>query len=329
MISQEPKERRFIRQFEYFERTVLKWGAPALAFLLAVTFFIVEILHAATLPEWGEKTLHSIALLVALAVVRQILGIASDLDQLSKKTWKLTEEIGTFRRGVERNIQSLVEDLSQGLKLLTECVESLKSDAKNLYPIEYLEMDWLGLDMDRSWKYIVEAVLNNEEIRKMHLRVLMISPAWDQEPAWLPREVDSWRKNSSKKLVEIREWLEEELPQIQSRGREINLDIKLYDRLPVVHGFCVKQPMRSWYISFCRWEGGKYHIYDWGEAKYRKIAGDFSTLASKDHVEVFTGQFEHLWRTLPLTDPLTWSSPSFTGGLVNRLLKRKPSKPQN
>ncbi|HBL29913.1 MAG TPA: hypothetical protein DD490_24000, partial [Acidobacteria bacterium] len=182
---------------------------------------------------------------------------------------------------MRNSFAGLLDDLAQQLRL-PNCIDSLKEEASRLYPIDLLEMDWLGLDMDHAWKYIDDAILGNHLIRRVHVRMLMISPVWDYEPSWLPRETHEWREHSSKRLAAIREWIDDELPQIRATGRELTLEIKLYDQLPVVHGFCVKKPILSWYISFCRWKGAKFRVYDWGENKYWKIKGEPLTPASRD-----------------------------------------------
>ena len=306
----------FIQYLERFERILAKWGTITLAFIVALAISIFEVLHVMSLPSWGEKAILGVSMLIALGVGRQIFSIAKSSDLLMEKTMGFASELGELRREIDNKLISLADDLSPKLTSLGDCVAALKHEAEDIYPIENLKMDWLGLDMGHAWRYVVKSVLNNERIKKVSLRVLMISPEWPKgdPPPWLPAEVQEWSSNSAKVLVRINAWLDDELPQIRAAGREIQIEIKLYDRLPVVHGFRITEPFRTSYISFCRWEGAKYRSYDWGETKYRKISSDLATPASKDLADVFIGQFEHLWRTLESYELTALSRPKQVPG---------------
>jgi len=306
---------------------VEKWGLFVLAVVLAVALFGIHVIHVvfpewAEKYEWGEKTWHALGVFVALGVVYQILDIARDVGELSEKVTSnaqeiaatrqgaedgmerlagklggLTEKVAVFRREAEGNLLRLAEVLSPNLNQLSDIFKDLKRDAQGLYPIENLEMDWLGIDMAHAWDHLVKEFLKNAQIKRIKIRLLMISPAWSHDPPWLPAEVRDWRENSAKNVERINSWLSNELAIVESRDRKIDLEIKLYDRLPVAHGFYIKAPLSTCYMSFFRWEGANYWQYGWGQDKYWKIVGDVLPPASRDLLDIFVGQFEYLWRS--------------------------------
>ena len=283
----------FAKQFEDYKSKVVKKGTAGLAIALASAVFTTEIFHFIEIPGWGEKAFFSAITLVGLGVVFQVFQIASNTEDVAEELSRVKKRLEL----VEGNVTQLVENFSPGLIQLTDCVNALKKDAERQGPIANLVVDWLGLDMMRSWSYVKDVVLSNPNITKSHLRVLMIAPKWSHDPPWVPSDVQDWRENSARMLLKIRDWFENDLPEIRASGREVRIEIRLYDRLPIVHGFRVKEPLRVWYMSFCRWTGKGYKAYDWGEKSYRKITVDHLTPTSRDLVEIFNGQFEHLWES--------------------------------
>lgn len=305
----------FIKLYEQYEPKVLKWGAIILAAILAGSLFALEVLHVipeSVKPEIAEKAISSIAFVVALIVVRQLFATAGEVEKISEKVNNLEGKIPIDLRDAEDRVSHKVEDLGSKIskeskavvaslapKLyrLSDCVELIKEEAedRNLYPIETLVIDWLGLDMGSAWNYLRDDVLKDSRIRKIQLRVLMISPTWKQNG--LPDDILKWQENSQFNLGRIERWFDEERDHCLARGREIIVDIGLYHHLPSVHGFQIKRPVSAIYLSFCRWSGRKYQDYDWGESKYRRIIGEPNSLDSttRDLAKIFIGQFEHLW----------------------------------
>lgn len=320
-LAGKASRRRFSERLERTREVVERWGLAALAFLLAGALFTIHVIHV-TVPKWGEEALPALGIVVALGIAYQILNIARDtgklteeigdsrreigevrqeaesgLIRLDSRLADLTQNIDVFRREAEGNLLRLAQNLSPDLSQLSDIFKDLKTDAESLYPIETLEMDWLGIDMVHAWSHIVKEFLANSQIKTITLRLLMISPQWTHDPPWLPVEVRDWRENSPKSLARINIWMSNELSLVQAQGRNINLQIKLYDRLPVAHGFYIKKPTRTCYMSFFRWEGANYWQYGWGQDKYWKIVGDDLPPALRDLLEIFVGQFEYLWRS--------------------------------
>jgi hypothetical protein len=253
-----------------------------LAYSVALIVVLAEIFGHSVPAIWehGEKFLLPILLLVALVVIHQIIATSA--------TAKKTQD--DLRRVIER-----LKSESPDLLVLEDCVHDLQKTAVELGEIEEIEVDWLGLDMVHAWKDIQDIILQNEKIKRGRLRILMIDPAWKDTPPWTPEEVKAWRANAENSLALIERWYRDEYDDLLAGGRQIDLSVKTYSRLPVVHGFHIKKPFRTLYLSFCRWEGKKSANYGWGHKRYRQIRGDLLPAQLKDLEEIFVGQFEHLW----------------------------------
>ena len=106
-----------------------------------------------------------------------------------------------------------------------------------------------------------------------------------------PDTLEIMRKAVGAKLKEMKEILEN--PQTKLPG--LNLEVRMYIDLPIIHGFSTNQPQKTHYLAFPRWHGPTYKHYDWGDGKYHVIFSSSPQSPDGDLTVVFDSYFEHLW----------------------------------
>jgi hypothetical protein len=76
----------------------------------------------------------------------------------------------------------------------------------------------------------------------------------------------------------------------------IDVEIRTYTSLPVVHGVYVNQPTPVHYVAFLGWRSPKSPTYDWGDRHYYEIKGSpHPSTSTGDVANLFDSHFEHLW----------------------------------
>lgn len=275
-------EKSFPEALNELKELFVRRITPVLAYVVALIIVLAEV-FGHNLPHiWHawESVLMPVLLLLSLVLIHQIIATSATAQKTQSEIHRVIERF---------------ESESPDLLDLKDCVQDLQKTANDLGDIEDLEIDWLGLDMVHAWKYIQDIILQNEKVKRARMRVLMIDPHWTDQPPWTPQAVKGWRANAENSLAQIEYWYAEERADLTDGGREIDLFVKTYSRLPVVHGFYIKKPFKALYMSFCRWEGKGFSQYGWGHQRYRRVRGDLLPWHARDLAEIFSGQFEHLW----------------------------------
>jgi Domain of unknown function (DUF4062) len=178
---------------------------------------------------------------------------------------------------------------------LSECVTEVLDIVQNTTSEEVLEIEQIGLDMSYAWGLISSLFRANSNIRQMRYSLLMLT---DDAEAIDPRyeEVRRWChtvKDSSKEAVasEVKKLKDE----MVRSGRSLDVVLRTYSELPFFHGIRIIRPFKVCYMAVCRWGGERYDEFLWGGSNYHRIIGMPEDAAQQDLLQIFEGQFGHLW----------------------------------
>lgn len=210
--------------------------------------------------------------------------------------------LGHVSRSVDRlkrRLEGFLEESSLQLYSLADCQENLKIELGKVQPGQKILLHHLGLDMDRAWLRIEEALEGLQVRRPLELQLLMITDRAELLGQHASEEIKKLCRNVPGSLEKIGKSVERIGPQLEGRGIELRVTVKLYREVPTIHGFSVEEPFRTRYFSFCRWQGREGKSFDWGDRRYRIIAGEPSDPSVADLADMFDGAFAHLWHTSP------------------------------
>jgi hypothetical protein len=206
----------------------------------------------------------------------------------------ITEKINTVE-SCARKADNFIKNYTADFLILSQCYDDLKTRLHRVNSEEKLVIDHIGLGMTEAWDYF-ERSIHGESLLPSNIEIRMlvlteISKSIEEQDA--PHEVILWRKQGQYMLPTIKSRLENGEDNWKIKRKKVNLEIREYSDIPIIHGFCVREPFKLWYISFCRW---KEMTYDWGGDRYHKIDGNPIDLSQRDLIEIFDGHFQHLWR---------------------------------
>lgn len=247
------------------------------ATIIGVIAFIVSyiLLASGVISNW--QLLTGIATWLSAGIIAMILDNRTATDQLANK------------------VETLVEANSWPLKGLVDCQKDFASELRKLTGHREVEIEHLGLDMSHAWRRMRDFMQENQTLRKIHFRLLMITDDPKEFGENAPDEVRAWTSNAKRSLSRIIEAIEDLESTSSEPDRKVRVTIKMYHEIPFVHGFALAEPIRIRYFTFCRWKGKDGKHYDWGDDRYRKVVASPSDRSVGDLAEIFDGYFEHLW----------------------------------
>jgi hypothetical protein len=135
----------------------------------------------------------------------------------------------------------------------------------------------------------------------MTLRLLVMAPRSSKAapPAGEPKSVTRMRANAATSVKQVFDGLQPLDDAFSASGKQFVVEVRSYKELPTVHGFSLSRgggkPMAT-YLSFCRWKADGSDL-EWGAMSYRRVLHEGEDPAGRDLLAIFTGAFEHLWRT--------------------------------
>lgn len=271
--------------------------------LLVAGKWVLGLLVLVVAASWVALALNpglDVKLVISLSSALLVGGVAF-LAHVARSVDRLKERLEGF-----------LEESALQLHSLADCQEDLKTELGKVEPRQKILLHHLGLDMDRAWLRIEEALEGLQVRRRLELCLLMITDRAELLGQHAPEEVKKLCVNVPRSLEKIGESVERIGPQLAARGIELHLTVKLYREVPTIHGFSVEEPFRVRYFSFCRWQGREGKRFDWGGQRYRRIAGEPSDPSVADLADMFDGAFAHLWHTSPTS--LQWPPQETPGG---------------
>jgi hypothetical protein len=155
-------------------------------------------------------------------------------------------------------------------------------------------MDHLGLDMSQAWEHIHTLLFDqNSKPTNVKYRLLILSHNSLNKSTW-PKEVVDWSEYVPRSLAKIQDDMKETVEIFNNERRTLDFSVRLYDEVPVVHGWHLKQPIQLWHVAHCRW---RRKTFDWGGEKYVRIDEQSHDPVARDIANIFDSYFEHLWAT--------------------------------
>jgi hypothetical protein len=239
--------------------------------------FIVSYLLLASgiISNW--QILTGIATWLSAGIVAMILDNRTATDQLANR------------------VETLVEANSWPLQGLVECQKDFASELRKLTGHREVVIEHLALDMSHAWRRMRDFMHDNQTLRRIDFRLLMITDDPSEFGPNAPDEVVAWTSNAKRSLARIKEFIDDLASDMSNPDESLRVTIKMYHELPFVHGFALAEPIRIRYFTLCRWKGKHGKIYDWGDDKYRKVVAKPSDRSVDDLASIFDGYFDHLW----------------------------------
>lgn len=220
---------------------------------------------------------------------------------------KVSTELSALTKRVEQlshTASSLVEQLSPKLYALFQCKQELEGVLERAQFGDKVAIDHLGLDMQQAWEYVHGLLFGPaSKLTDVEYRLLILSP--NKRDTW-PAEVQDWSEFVPRSLKRIQADLTKVTDRFQKSGKRCKIEVRQYDAIPVVHGWCVRQPIKTWHVAFCRWRDSS---YDWSEHHYVKVTQFTRTPVVGDIADVFDSYFERLWTTSPEESHLKFQTP--------------------
>jgi hypothetical protein len=209
---------------------------------------------------------------------------------LNRKITSVTREMNNHSKA----IKELIENSSLQLYSLNQCVEQIADTLRTIPHNEPVVIEHLGLDLTQAWEYMERILKSDLDIGNIEYRILILTDEPDKIPG-ADVEVITW----SRSAAYIIERIKKEGPIIKANfsrtHKNLNMTLRKYAAVPVIHGFRILRPNKECYMAICRWGGDDYKRYEWGDPQYHKIVGDVLDPVSRDMYNIFDGYFEHLW----------------------------------
>jgi hypothetical protein len=277
---------RWIKRFGFWAGTTLWAVASVLSFLV----------HYHVLPDhWKvvpDQELPALALVIGLMFI-----LSEQVKEYKDKADKSAEMVQKRVTLLDRDIRNLLTELAPQFALL-QCVARLQQAFHTIPHGDLLSIRHLGLDMQTAWLYVHDKLFEVErktQRMKIHYRLLMIVGDYAKLGNVSPELQDEMKQmceGSRASLQNIKNYFE--------RGAQalnhVDIEIRTYASLPVVHGIHADKPTPVHYVALCGWRGSEHSYYHWGEGHYHEIHGlPQSDTSASDMLDLFDGYFEHLW----------------------------------
>jgi hypothetical protein len=280
--------RRFLTRFG-------RWVGVAFLALASVMSYLV---HFHIWPEkWRlvpEEQLPAFAFIVGLMFI------------LSEQVNEYNDEIASIAKTLDARVTSLDQDISNLASQVTpqltlhQCVERLQSILNSVPGGSLLTIHHIALDMQTAWLHMQDKIFDFQRTaqrNKIRYQLLIVSGDGAKptnEPSQLQEEMTQMRERARSRLAVIKEYFD------SAKGalNLVDVEIRAYTSLPVVHGIFADKPTPVHFVTFSGWRGSAHSNYHWGEGHYYEIKGSPEASTSMgDLVSLFDGYFENLWKT--------------------------------
>jgi len=286
--------------FQNAKRAVGRWikrfGFWVGATLWAVASVLSYLVHYHVLPEhWKvvpDQELPALAFVIGLMFI-----LSEQVKEYKDRTNRSAEMLQKRVTLLDRDIRNLVTELTPQFALL-QCFARLQQAFGTIPHGDLLSIRHLGLDMQTAWLHLHDKLFEVErkaQRMKIHYRLLMIAGDYAKLGNVSPELQDEMKQMCDRakiSLQNIKRYFERE-------GRaldHVDIEIRTYASLPVVHGIYANKPTPVHYVAFCGWRGSEHSYYHWGEGHYREVHGiPQADTSASDMLGLFDGYFEHLW----------------------------------
>lgn len=258
----------------------VKWGEGVLA---AMTVVCYVLLVAGVIDNWDVFRGLAVATVAGLVVL--LMNTRHAVDRLDKR------------------IQQLIESQSWDLLPLRDCQEDLARQLSKYKPSQRVVIRHVGLDMTHAWVKVESLLKRCRHLEKVELQFLVLTDKTERIGPDIPEDVRRWCRRVPDSLTQMLETFAELGKELADKPHSVQVRVRQYAEIPVVHGFAITRPHEIRYFSFCRWKDQQWQKIDWGEDRYRRVQGDPVDPFFRDIVEVFDGAFGHLW-SAPSTEEI-------------------------
>ncbi|MEA3015904.1 MAG: hypothetical protein QOI38_626 [Sphingomonadales bacterium] len=256
--------------------TYMMWIAVP---LVLVGIVAVELGFSSWLPNDGA--LHLGLLVTLLFAVFQVM-------------WAQHAEVSTKLDGTRdelRALRSSVRDDTALMKMEVAVLE-LETALSGVRPGEEIVIEHIGLDMTYAWHGVEGLIRRFRYSTRLDYRVLVLSDRAADAAAYHP-DIRKWMSDGRSQIEFISRKKAELEATVNEAGGKLNLDVRDYSDLPVVHGIRVRRPFDVAYVAICRY--GETGDYDWAGNSYHRLRSAAATPAQADLISLFERSFEHYW----------------------------------
>jgi len=280
--------RRFIKRF----------GSWVGVTYLAVASLLSYLVHFHAWPEhWEIVPVHE---LPAFAFVVGLMFILSEqVKEYSDDIASIAHTLDERVTSLDQDISNLASQVSPQLKL-HQCVEKLQSNLSITPHGSLVTIHHIALDMQTAWLHVREKVFDVERLSQHNnIKYQLLIVSGDavkpiNESSQLQTQLAQMSERAKYSLEVIKNYFDSE----STATSLIDVEIRSYTSLPVVHGIFVDKPTTVHFVAFSGWRGAGHSNYHWGEGHYYEIKGSPETSTSMgDVVSLFDGYFDNLWNT--------------------------------
>lgn len=271
--------------FEKMRSQAVRWSVWA-GLVIGIVLLILAHLHVVH----GEV---AIGLVLALILIfseqqhEQAHAMQHAMQQLTQAVVKQSEQI-----------ENLVDTAFPSLLSLQDSVNDMARFLDQVKPDEEVVIEHFGLDMAQVWTYVERVLREKTNLCRITYRLLVIT----NHPAELTtdnREVKTWSETvKSQTLKRIQKDVDNMRMDLLQAKRQLQFIVKKYTSEPTLHGIRLKSPERCHvcYLAMCRWGGGTFDRYDFGDPQYHRIVGLPLDATHKDLLTIYETYFQHHWR---------------------------------
>jgi hypothetical protein len=301
----EPEEPLLRRAKKAAVSGIRRFGFVVAIVLWFVVFGYIFLIHMHVLPESWQVEVVPAHELPALALVIALMFILSEeLKEYKEELTEFKDEAHTFAKSVDERIDVLNADVKNLVTILApqlallQCVERLQQALHKIPPSETLYIRHLGLDMETAWLHVRDKLLEEERKDwriKIQYHLLMVTGDYSEVSVSpdLRLEMEQMCHRAKVNLENIKTYL----ARVGKAFDHVDLEIRTYATLPVLHGLYANKPTPLRYISLCGWRSRHQRSeYHWGEGHYYEIHGTPRPgTSTRDMMDLYDGYFDHLW----------------------------------
>lgn len=291
-----PRESRFKAAARSIRRFIKRFGSWVGISYLAVASLLSYLVHFHAWPErWEIVPVHE---LPAFAFVVGLMFILSEqVKEYSEEFYSMSGTLKQRVTALDEDVVNLAGQVTPQLKL-HQCIEKLALNLTTVPRGSVLTIHHIALDMQTAWLHVREKIFDVERAaqrNQIRYQLLLVSgdaikPA--NETPQLQNQLTQMRERARFSLEVIKEYFASG----NSDSALIEVEIRTYTSLPVIHGLFADKPAPVHFVTFAGWRGAGHTNYHWGEGHYHEIKGSPETAtAAGDIADLFDGHFAHLW----------------------------------
>jgi hypothetical protein len=268
-------------------RHVAIYYGVRVGFVVAVGTFILAYLDIVK----DQQYLLGIVLVLIVIMSEQLL----ESDRQIRKQATSIESVIEQVREQATALESVIENANPRLYALSDAIKDFDTTLASIPPPGEVVIEHLGLNQTQAWLHIEEMLRKHQHLTGIDYKMLILTDDTKKIPS-ADDEVKAWALLVPHMLKTIKKEVNNIIDQ-SGDPNKMRFEVRKYCDIPVIHGVRMVSPRPLRYMAFCRWEGGDYQKYGWGEPQYHKIVGDPpSDNVSPDMLKIYHGFFQHLWK---------------------------------